>query len=106
MLSLGFPYSIRSISPAREVMDRFHVRSYTSTKVLEIKEDCVLVETPEGQKELPCDSVVLAMGYKPNDSLANELEAAGIKIHKIAGAVKTSNALIANKEGFELGLKL
>ena len=89
-----------------KVMDRFHVRSYTSTKVLEIKEDSVLVETPEGQKELPCDSVVLAMGYKPNDTLANKLESAGIKIHKIAGAVKTSNALIANKEGFELGLAL
>ena len=71
-----------------KVMDRFNVRSYTSTKVLEIKENSVLVETPEGQKELPCDSVVLAMGYKPNDTLANELEAAGIKIHKIAGAVK------------------
>ena len=59
-----------------------------------------------GEKELPCDTVVLAMGYKPNDTLAAELEAAGIKIHKIAGAVKTSNALVANKEGFELGLSL
>ena len=46
------------------------------------------------------------MGYKPNDSLANELEAAGIKIHKIAGAEKTSNAMVANREGFELGLAL
>lgn len=88
------------------VMNRFHVNSFVNTKVLEIKENSVLVETPEGQKELPCDCVVLAMGYKPNTKLADELEAAGIAIHKIAGAVKTSNALIANKEGFELGMKL
>ncbi|MDO5133416.1 MAG: FAD-dependent oxidoreductase [Eubacteriales bacterium] len=78
-----------------QIMNRFHVCSYTSTKVLEIKEDSVLVETPEGQKELPCDSVVLAMGYKPNDQLAKDLEAAGLSVHVIAGAVKTSNALIA-----------
>ena len=89
-----------------QVMNRFHVNSFVNTKVLEIKEDCVLVETPDGQKALPCDSVVLAMGYKPNDTLAGELEAAGIKCHKIAGAVKTSNALVANREGFELGLSL
>lgn len=88
------------------IMDRFHVQSYTSTKVLEIKEKSVLVETQDGQKELPCDCVVLALGYKPNHTLADELTKAGIKVHTIAGATKTSNALIANKEGFELGLKL
>lgn len=88
------------------ILNKFHVSSYTSTKVLEIKEKSVVVETPEGQKELPCDSVVVAMGYKPNATLADELEAANIHVHKIAGAVKTSNALIANKEGFELGMKL
>jgi NADPH-dependent 2,4-dienoyl-CoA reductase/sulfur reductase-like enzyme len=88
------------------ILNRFHVSSYTNTKVLEIKEKSVLVETADGQKELPCDCVVLAMGYKPDDTLANELEQANIKIHKIAGVLKTSNALIANKEGFELGMKL
>lgn len=89
-----------------QIMNRFHVKSYVSTKVLEIKENCVLVETPEGEKELPCDSVVLAMGYKPEDTLAKELEAEAIPFHILAGAVKTSNALVANREGFELGLKL
>ena len=88
------------------ILNRFHVQSYTSTKVLEIKEHSVLVETPDGQKELPCDSVVLAMGYKPNHQLADELEQAGIKVHIIAGATKTSNALVANAEGFKLGLEL
>ena len=88
------------------VMNRFHVKSLVNTKVLEIKEHSVLVETSNKQIELPCDSVVLAMGYKPNTTLADKLETAGIKIHKIAGAVKTSNALIANREGFELGMTL
>ena len=88
------------------ILNRFEVLSYTDTKVLEIKENSVLVETPQGQKELTCDCVILAMGYKPNGVLADELEAAGIHVHKIAGAVKTSNAMIANREGFELGMKL
>lgn len=65
-----------------------------------------IVEAADGIKEIPCDCVVLAMGYKPNTSLADELETAGIPIHKIAGAVKTSNALVANREGFLLGMSL
>lgn len=88
------------------ILKRFHVSSYVNTKVLKIKEDMVVAETADGIKEIPCDCVVLAMGYKPNTSLADELEAAGIRIHKIAGAVKTSNALIANREGFLLGMSL
>lgn len=89
-----------------KILNRFHVQSYTNTKVLEIKENSVLVETNGEQSEIPCDCVILAMGYKPNTELANALEQEGIKIHKIAGAVKTSNALIANREGFELGMKI
>lgn len=88
------------------MLNRFHVSSFVNTKVKEITKEAVIVETPDGEKSLPCDCVILAMGYKPNDSLAKECEAAGIKVHKIAGAVKTSNAMIANREGFELGLKL
>lgn len=88
------------------ILKRFHVSSYVNTKVLEIKETMVIVEAADGIKEIPCDCVVLAMGYKPNTSLADELEAAGIPIHKIAGAVKTSNALVANREGFLLGMSL
>ncbi|MDR1901572.1 MAG: NAD(P)/FAD-dependent oxidoreductase, partial [Treponema sp.] len=84
----------------------YEVNSYVNTKVLEIKPQSVVVESPDGVKELPCDCVVLALGYKPNTALADELEKAGVKIHKIAGAVKTSNAVAATREGFELGLKL
>lgn len=89
-----------------KIMDKFHCKTMVNTKVLEIREDSVLVETPDGEKILPCDTVVLAMGYKPNTELADALEAEGISVHKIAGAVKTSNALIANQEGLQLGLKL
>lgn len=88
------------------ILDRFHIRSYVNTKVLEFKEHSVLVETPEGTKELPCDTVVLAMGYRPNTKLADELESAGIHVHRIAGATRTSNAMVANREGMELGLAL
>ena len=75
-------------------------------QVLEIKENSVLVETPNGEKKLPCDYVVLAMGYKPETTLADQLESERISVHRIAGANRTSNALIANAKGFELGMRL
>lgn len=88
------------------LLDRYGVKTYSSTTLLEIKEHSVLVKTPTEQLELPCDCVILALGYKPNSELADELEEAGIKVHKIAGTVNTSNAMIAAREGFELGMKL
>ncbi len=90
----------------QETMRQYHVATLTGTKLMEIREDSVIVEDADGQKVLPCDTVILAFGYTPDVTLANELEAAGIQFHKIAGAVKTSTAYIANREGYELGMRI
>ncbi len=90
----------------RKILNRFNIKEYVNTKVLEIKETSVVIETPEKVMELPCDCVILALGYKPNTQLADELEARGISFHKIAGAVKTSNAMAATREGYDLGMMI
>jgi len=89
-----------------DTLDYYRVPCLTSTKLVEIKENCAVVEDKNGLREIPCDTVILALGYKPNTTLADELEKEGIKIHRLAGVIKTSDALQATKEGYELGLKL
>lgn len=48
-----------------------------------------------------CDCVVLAMGYKPEASLADQLESEDLEVQKIADGVRMSNAFVANTKGFD-----
>lgn len=90
-----------------DILDAYRVPVYTKTKLVEIKENCAVVEDESGkQREIPCDTVILALGYRPNTELADALENEGIRVHRLAGVLKTSDAMQATKEGYELGLKL
>lgn len=51
----------------------------------------------------PCDSVVICVGYQPDNALAQALDAAGIKHTLIGDAVKPRRINDAVTEGFEAG---
>lgn len=88
------------------ILKEYKVKVLTDTKVTEILDDGVKTETNGCTSILPAQSVVLAFGYRPDHSLADELQAFGKQVHVIAGAVKTSNALVATREGFDVGVAL
>lgn len=56
--------------------------------------------------EVGAETVVLALGYKPNNKLSEELKLVHNNVVVIGGAVKTSNALVASKEGFDAGMNI
>ena len=57
-------------SMLRELL-RFHrVPVHLSSTVASIGEDAVMVKTPEGEKTLPADTVILSVGYVPNRRFA------------------------------------
>lgn len=88
------------------ILNEYKVKVFTDTKVVEILDDGVKIENGSGISVIPAQSVVLAFGYKPNHTLADSLKESGINVHVIAGATKTSNALVATREGFDLGVQL
>ena len=86
-----------------KLITEYKIDVKTETKVTEIKEDCVVVEKDGVKSEIPATQVVLAFGYKPDKSLAEELE--GIcDVKVIGGSVKTSNAVDATRDGFNAGM--
>lgn len=89
-----------------DFLESKHVKMYTSTKVCEIRDDCVIIENQQGTSSLPADTVILATGYRPNCRLAEELKELSCDVKVIGGAVKTGNAMIASREGFETGLMI
>lgn len=89
-----------------KILDKYGVKKYTETKVVEILDDGVVVENAQGQFTIPADTVVIGLGYKPNNKLAEELKQSHEHVIVIAGAVRTSNALVATREGFDAGMSI
>jgi len=58
-----------------------------NTKVKEVLDGRVVVETPHGAREIPCDSVVLATGMVPNRELYDALAAEHPNVHIIGDAL-------------------
>ena len=59
----------------------------------------------EGQRhELPVESVVLAVGARPDDSLARSLEAAGVPVSSVGDGAQIGYIEGAVKSGMLAGL--
>ncbi|MFE8100280.1 FAD-dependent oxidoreductase [Brenneria goodwinii] len=87
-----------------KLLDEFNVKQYLNTTVAEITEQHVVVENQQGRMNIAADTVVLALGYIPVNQLAKQLAEYGENVAVIGGAVKTSNALVAIREGFDAGM--
>ncbi len=81
-------------------LSRFGVRTITKAKVCELKPGEVIYEIDGQKKSEPADSVVLALGSRPNRELALELEKRGIKFLEIGDAKGPRKIMDAVNEGF------
>lgn len=77
----------------------------TDTKVLEVCEAGLLVEHKCESALIPCDYIVVSMGYHPNNELLDNLSFLGDKLVTVGDAVKCANIMEAANSGFEAGYK-
>ena len=75
-------------------------------KLLEIRDDSVLVETEEGQESIPADTVILAVGSRPVNELSPAVQTEGIKVVTLGDAKEPRKLTEAIREGFEEALKI
>jgi 2,4-dienoyl-CoA reductase (NADPH2) len=87
-------------------LKRLGVRILTASKAVEINPQGVKIKTEQGSETLPADSVVMAVGSKPENKLAANLGKWVSEVYVIGDAKEPRNALDAIKEGFLTGLKL
>ncbi|NME83363.1 FAD-dependent oxidoreductase [Clostridium sp. SM-530-WT-3G] len=73
-----------------------------NSKVKKYENGKLIMETANGIEELPCDSVILAVGYKEENSLYKELEFEVPNIHLLGDARKVSNIMYAIWDAFEV----
>ena len=83
------------------------VRALTGARVTEVGADSVTYETEDGAQTIKgVDTLVLALGYRPDPSLAEALEAAGCKVHVIGDAEKPGNIKDAVAAAYALAREL
>lgn len=68
------PEFIMNDTMLRDMMANGNGVYLTSTKLVEIRPDGIVAEGPEGRREIPCDTVLLAMGGRPNVEFAHQME--------------------------------
>jgi 2,4-dienoyl-CoA reductase (NADPH2) len=76
------------------------------SKLLEIRDDSVLVETEEGQESIPADTVIMAVGSRSVNELAPAVMTEGVKVITLGDAKEPRKLTEAIREGFEEALKL
>ncbi|MEM2205425.1 MAG: FAD-dependent oxidoreductase [Candidatus Hadarchaeales archaeon] len=90
----------------RENLKKGGVRIFTSTKVKEIRPEGVVATRGEVEEVFPADSVVLAVGSRPNSGLVEELRDKVEELYLVGDCLQPRKALDAIHEGWEVGLKL
>jgi len=76
------------------------------SKLLEIRDDSVLVETEEGRETIPADTVIMAVGSRSVNELAPAVMTEGVKVITLGDAKEPRKLTEAIREGFEEALKL
>lgn len=77
-----------------------------STKVLAVNETSVTVQSAEGEKKIEADTVMLAVGYRPDKTLYDELRSCGKTIYNVGDSRHVQNIMHAIWDAFQVAREL
>ena len=93
-------------------LNRFDVRMYSFSTIEEAGANTIRITANDAKNNetrsysLPCDTIVLAVGAKPNDTLFRELSAMGKSVYNLGDSCKIGNAMDAVKAANDLAMKI
>ncbi len=82
-----------------DLLNYNHVDIYTNSKVLEVKESSVIISN---EKEIKADTVIIATGFKKNDSLQKQLYLTNIPTYNIGDSRNVSDIMHAIWDAYEV----
>ena len=77
-----------------------------STKVTAVDDNFVTVQSEKGEDKINADTVMLAVGYRPNAALYDELRGCGKEIYNIGDSRHVHNIMSAIWDAFQVARKL
>lgn len=94
------PVFIQNAMMLGQMLDHPAITIKTSSRLVSIEDDSVIVESATGREVLPCDNVVLAMGFLPNTGLFDQLKDK-VRIVNIGDSVRVRKVLDAVHEAYD-----
>ncbi len=87
-------------------VQRFGVNTRAESRVIRIEKDGVLIEKDGKEEMIPADTVILAVGTLPNNTLQKAAKELNIFCTVIGDASKPATVLEATHHGFRAGLEI
>ena len=102
ILALNGPLCSANSEMLERLIPFNNIEVKTNSKVKTYKNGVLEVETEAGTEKIECDSVILSVGYKEEDSLYRELEFEIPEVHLLGDARKVSNIMYAIWDAYEV----
>lgn len=99
------PVFIQNLMMLTQLLDHPNIETRTSSKLIEIKDDSIIVSKDGVEEEISCDNVVLAMGFAPNNELYKALKGK-VDVVNIGDSVQARRVLNATKEAHDAVLDI
>jgi 2-enoate reductase len=87
----------------REIIRYYNIPVHLESKLTEINDSGVVIETAGGKQQIPADSVILSVGYTAGTELA---KTDSENVHILGDAAKVGNLKNAIWQAYELALKI
>lgn len=84
----------------KDMLEYYGVTVCTGYSLAEVTDKGAILAKDDECVEVEADKVIMAVGLKPVDNIAEELEAAGAKVVKIGSAVRNGNVIDATHGAF------
>ena len=102
ILALNGPLCSANSEMLEKLIPFNNIEVKVNSKVKAYKDGTLEIETENGIEKLVCDSVILSVGYKEENSLYKELEFEIPEIHLLGDARKVSNIMYAIWDAYEV----
>ena len=103
ILSAGIPSPIPNGQMIPDLFEHHHVAVLENHRLSAMEDGRVVLECDGNKKTLDADSVVIAVGFSPAPSMAQELSGCGAVVYEIGDGQKVSTILHAVWDGYEVG---
>ena len=103
ILSAGIPSPIPNGQMIPDLFEHHHVAVLENHRLSAVEDGRVILESDGQKKAFDADSVVIAVGFRPVPSMAQELQGCGATVYEIGDGQKVSTILHAVWDGYEVG---
>ena len=103
ILSAGIPSPIPNGQMIPDLFEHHHVTVLENHRLSAVENGRVVLSGKDQRKELDADTVVIAVGFRPAPSMAQELQGCGAVVYEIGDGQQVSTILHAVWDGYEVG---